>query len=45
MVSLPQRVFDIQPIKILDALEMEAIFAPTPIHISKILLESSLWDT
>ena len=38
-------VFDKQPFKLLSTFEMEAIFAPTVIHDSKILFETSLWDT
>ena len=40
LVCLPQRVFDIQPYKLLDTFEMEAI-----IHINKIQFETSLLDT
>ena len=42
LICLPQRVFDIQPFKLLGTFEMEAIFGPTVIHISKILFETSL---
>ena len=45
LVCLLQRVFDIQPFKLLGAFEMEVIFASTVIHISKILFETSPWDT
>ena len=45
LVRLPQRVFDIQPFELLGTFEMEAIFGPTVIHISKILFENSLGDT
>ena len=42
LVCLPQKVFDIQPFKLLDTFQMEVIFAPTIIHISKILFETTL---
>ena len=42
---LPQGVFDIRPFKLLGTFEMEAIFAPTAIHISKIMYKTSQWDT
>ena len=44
LVFLPQRVFDIRPLKLLVAFEIEAIFCLTVIHISKILFETNLWD-
>ena len=42
LVCLPQRVFDIWPSKLLGTFEMEAIFAPTGICISKNMFEISL---
>ena len=42
LVCLPQRVFDIHPFKLLGPFEMEVIFSPTVIHISKILFETRL---
>ena len=42
LICLPQRLFDIQSFKLLGTFEMEAIFGPTVIHISKILFETSL---
>ena len=45
LVCLLQRVLYIQPFKLLGTFEMEAIFASIVIHISKILFETSLWDT
>ena len=38
LVFLTQRVFDTRPFKLLGNFEMEAIFAPKTMHISKILL-------
>ena len=45
LVCLLQRVFDIQPFKLLGTFEMAAIFASTVIHISKIVFETSPRDT
>ena len=45
LVCLPQRVFDLQHFKLLGTFEMEAIFTSTAMHISKILFETSQWDT
>ena len=45
LVCLPQMVFDLRPFKLLGTFENEAIFASTAIHISKILGETSQWDT
>ena len=36
---------DIQSFKLLGTFEMEATFASTALHISKILFENSLWNT
>ena len=44
-VSLPQMVFDLWPFKLLGTVEIEAIFASTAIHISKIMFKTSQWDT
>ena len=45
LVCLLEREFDIQPFKLLGTFDMEAIFASTVLHISKILFETSPWDT
>ena len=45
LLCLPQRMLDIWPFKLLGTFDMEAIFASTAIYISKILFETSLWDT
>ena len=36
---------DKEPFELLGTSEMEAIFAPIVIHNSKIMFETSLWDT
>ena len=38
-------MFDLRPFKLLGTFEMEAIFASTATHISKILFETNQWDT
>ena len=45
LVCLPQMMYDLQPFKLLGTFEMEAIFASTATHISKIMFETRQRDT